>query len=110
MHIALLTASASRLGGGVASAVQVHAKLLREAGARVTFVALEVAHSEEDRALLGPTPLVTVPVKGPAFFGYAPSLVGRLLELAPISCTCTASGCTHRAPRPNGRAAPAGPI
>ncbi len=83
MHIVLLTASASRLGGGVASAVQVHAKLLREAGERVTVVALEDEYSQQDRGQLAPTPLVTVPVKGPAFFGFAPSLVGRLLELDP---------------------------
>jgi len=80
LRITLLTASASRLGGGVASALHGHAALLREAGAEVTVVALEDAHSAEDRALLGAVPLSTAKVTGPAMFGYAPDLVEQLLE------------------------------
>ncbi len=64
----------------MATAVQGHAAMLREAGARVTVVALEDTHSEEDRALLGATPLVTAKVAGPGFFGYAPALLARLVE------------------------------
>jgi len=79
MRVTLLTASASRLGGGVATALHSHAALLHEAGAQVTVVALADRHSEEDRAALGPVPLVTAPVSGPGFFGYAPRLVDRLL-------------------------------
>lgn len=79
LRVTLLTAWASRLGGGVATALYSHAALLREAGARVTVVALADRHSEEDRAALGETPLLTVTVSGPAMFGYAPGLVAQLL-------------------------------
>jgi poly(glycerol-phosphate) alpha-glucosyltransferase len=78
-RITLLTASASRLGGGVASALYGHAAMLREAGAEVTVVALEDAHSEQDRHLLGSVPLRTAPVAGPRIYGYAPSLLDELL-------------------------------
>jgi len=79
LRVTLLTASASRLGGGVATAIYSHAAMLREAGAAVTVVALEDKHSDEDRAALAPSPLHTVGVRGPAFFGYAPDLVDRLV-------------------------------
>jgi glycosyltransferase involved in cell wall biosynthesis len=79
LRVTLLTASASRLGGGVASALYTHAAMLREAGARVTVVALADRHSEDDRAMLGDTSLRTAKVAGPAFFGYAPDLVAQLL-------------------------------
>ena len=80
LRVTLLTASASRLGGGVATALHSHAAMLREAGAEVTVVALEDRHSDEDRALLGPVPLRIARVSGPAFFGYAPDLLDQLLE------------------------------
>jgi poly(glycerol-phosphate) alpha-glucosyltransferase len=79
LRVTLLTASASRLGGGVATALYSHAALLREAGAEVTVVSLADEHSEDDRAALGPVPLRTVSISGPAFFGYAPDLLGQLL-------------------------------
>ena len=78
-RITLLTASASRLGGGVASALYGHAAMLREAGAEVTVMALADAYSEEDRHLLGGVPLRTARVAGPRIYGYAPSLVDELL-------------------------------
>jgi len=81
VHVALLTASASRLGGGVASAVRVHAELIHRAGGRVTVVALDDRHTAEDRALLGAIPLRTVRVAGPAFFGYAGALLEQLLHI-----------------------------
>lgn len=80
LRVTLLTASASRLGGGVATALYTHAALLRETGAEVTVVALADAHSDEDRKALGPTPLRTARVAGPAFFGYAPDLLAQLLD------------------------------
>ena len=80
LRVTLLTASASRLGGGVATALYSHAAMLREAGAEVTVVALADRHSEEDRAMLGAVPLRTSHVSGPALFGYSPGLVDRLLE------------------------------
>ena len=83
LHIALLTASASRLGGGVASVVQVQSRMIRAAGGQVTVVALEDAYSHEDRALLGEAPLVTARVAGLAFFGYAPPLHEQLRQIDP---------------------------
>jgi glycosyltransferase involved in cell wall biosynthesis len=80
LRITLLTASASRLGGGVASALYGHAGMLRDAGAEVAVVALEDAHSQDDRQLLGPVPLRTAPVAGPRIYGYAPSLLDELLN------------------------------
>jgi poly(glycerol-phosphate) alpha-glucosyltransferase len=83
LHIALLTASASRLGGGVASAVHGHAAMIRAAGGRVTVLALEDAHSGEDRGLLGSASLLTARVVGPRFFGYAPGQFDELLRTDP---------------------------
>lgn len=78
--MALLTASASRLGGGVSSAVRAQAAMIEQAGGRASVVALHDAHSEENRPAFGRTPLHTAKVRGPAFFGYAPALVERLIE------------------------------
>ena len=80
LRVTLLTASASRLGGGVASALHSHAAMLRETGADVTVVALADKHSEADRTELGSTPLHTARVSGPGFFGYAPDLLEQLLD------------------------------
>ena len=80
LRVTLLTASASRLGGGVATALYSHAAMLRQAGAEVTVVALADEHSQEDRAALAPSALRTARVSGPAFFGYAPDLVEQLLD------------------------------
>jgi len=83
LHIALLTASASRLGGGVAAVVQLQAHLIRQAGGRVSVLALEDEHSAEDRANYGDTPVETVSVTGPRFFGYAPGLRALLARTDP---------------------------
>ena len=80
LRITLLTASASRLGGGVASALYGHAAMLHEVGAEVTVVALEDTYSEADRHLLEPIPLRTAAVAGPRIYGYAPSLLDELLR------------------------------
>ncbi len=79
LHVVLLTASASRLGGGVATAVVGQAQMIRSMGGQATIVALEDAFSEEDRAAIE-APLVTAPVKGPAQIGYAPDLLDLLLR------------------------------
>ena len=47
-RIGLLTASASRLGGGVFEAVSAHAELLRGLRAEPVVIALRDAHSEGD--------------------------------------------------------------
>lgn len=80
LHVVLLTASASRLGGGVATAVAGQAAMIRGMGGQASVVALADAHSEEDCAALGDTPLLTARVKGPAQVGYAPGLLGLLLR------------------------------
>ncbi|MEO6041118.1 MAG: glycosyltransferase [Croceibacterium sp.] len=83
MHIALLTASASRLGGGVASAVHAQAEMIRGAGGRATVIALEDEFSPADRALLGAGELLTAPVIGPRAIGFAPALAGLLRRASP---------------------------
>jgi hypothetical protein len=107
LRITLLTASASRLGGGVASALYGHAAMLREAGAAVTVVALDDAHSDR-------TVICSVGAAHHRACRRAADL--RLCSVAarctarqarPISSTCTASGCIPRARACSGRAAPA---
>lgn len=78
-RIGLITASASRLGGGVFEAVASHAAMLRELGANVVVVALKDLHSEEDAHRFADCELHHASVKGPGFFGYAPGL-GKLLD------------------------------
>lgn len=82
-RIGLLTASASRLGGGVFEAVASHAAMLRGHGATVAVFALRDRHSEEDAARFGGCELHHAAVRGPGFFGYAPDLV-RMLEQAEL--------------------------
>ena len=77
-RIGLLTASASRLGGGVAEVVVAQAALLRDLGAEPLVFALHDSASAEDRARFGPTPVSYAEVRGPARFGYAPGLVPML--------------------------------
>ena len=79
-RIGLLTASASRLGGGVAAAVAAHAAMLRELGAEPIVFALDDAFAEADRTMLDPTALLLSRVVGPAQIGFAPRLVRQLLE------------------------------
>lgn len=78
VRIGLLTASASRLGGGVSEALVTHAAVLRELGADPQVFALEDAHGPQDRARYGDVPVSLAPVVGPARFGYAPTLLPRL--------------------------------
>jgi glycosyltransferase involved in cell wall biosynthesis len=74
----LVSAWASRLGGGVFEAVVAHAALVRACGYEPVVVALEDAHSAADRARFGDTEVVTCAVSGPAMIGYAPDLGGAL--------------------------------
>lgn len=78
-HIGLLTASASRLGGGVYEAVVKHAAMIRSLGGEASIFALEDAHSAEDAANFAPSALSSHAVIGPRQIGYAPSLVPALL-------------------------------
>ena len=79
LRIGLLTASASRLGGGVAEAVIVQAAMIRELGGEAIVFALEDEFAEEDRARYAPSELHLLPMRGPAQIGYAPGLAQGLL-------------------------------
>ena len=78
-RIGLLTASASRLGGGVAEVVMIHAEMIRELGGVAVVFALSDKCAEDDRARYAPSQLLLHPVRGPAQIGYASGLVGSLL-------------------------------
>ncbi len=82
-RIGLLTASASRLGGGVFEAVVAQAELLRELGAVPVVLALDDAFGAEDQVRFGASEVYRSRVRGPSQFGYAPSLV-RLLMAAQL--------------------------
>jgi len=84
-HIGLITASASRLGGGVAEAVLAQAGMIRDLGGTATVFALRDAAAEADRERLEPTPLVLADVTGPRQIGYAPGL-DRALRDADLDC------------------------
>lgn len=84
-RIGLLTASASRLGGGVFEAVVAQADLIRSRGGQPLVFALEDRHSGEDRGRFGGASVTTCPVTGPAQIGYAPELVERMLG-ADLDC------------------------
>ena len=77
-RIGLLTASASRLGGGVFEAVVTHATLLRELGAEPVIVALKDAHSLDDAARFAGCEVHHADVLGPRQIGYAPRLRAML--------------------------------
>lgn len=82
-RIGLLTASASRLGGGVFEAVAGHAALLQELGAEPVVLALHDAHSEQDAHRFAGCELYHAKVRGPRMIGYAPQL-GTMLEAAEL--------------------------
>lgn len=82
-RIGLLTASASRLGGGVFEAVVAQAALIRSLGGEAQIFALADRHTEEDRARFGPSPVIATPVIGPSQVGYSPSL-HKALALADL--------------------------
>ena len=77
-RIGLLTASASRLGGGVFEAVVVQAELIRSQGGEAVVFALEDAFSAEDRARFGTSEVHHARVSGPGQIGFAPRLAGNL--------------------------------
>lgn len=78
-RIGLLTASASRLNGGVFEAVVAQAALLAREGFAPQVFALEDAHSGRDRSRFGDVPVQVFPVAGPRAIGYAPGLLPALL-------------------------------
>lgn len=84
-RIGLLSAWASRLGGGVFEAVVAQARLIADLGGEPLVFALEDAHSAEDRVRLAGAEVRTFPVSGPAQIGYAPQLVSALVD-ARLDC------------------------
>ncbi len=85
LRIGLLTASASRLGGGVAEAVIAQAAMIRSLGGEAPVFALADAQSEQDRARHAPDSLHVSRIVGPAPIGYAPDLVASLIA-ARLDC------------------------
>lgn len=84
-RIGLLTASASRLGGGVFEAVVIQADLIRRLGGEPIVVALSDRFSAEDCPRFGSSEVIHVPVLGPAQIGFAPGLIDALLA-ARLDC------------------------
>lgn len=80
LRIGLLTASASRLGGGVFEAVVAHAAMIRSRGGEAMVFALADAHAEADRQRFGTTPVSLAKVVGPAQIGFAPDLIAQLID------------------------------
>lgn len=84
-RIGLLTASASRLGGGVSEAVAVQAEMIRAAGGEALIFSLADAHTAEDSSRFAPSRVIACPVSGPPQIGYAPQLVDQLVA-ANLDC------------------------
>lgn len=84
-RIGLLSAWASRLGGGVFEAVLAQDRLIAALGGEAHVFALEDQHSSEDRARFGHARVHTFRVAGPGQIGFAPGLV-RALIAARLDC------------------------
>jgi poly(glycerol-phosphate) alpha-glucosyltransferase len=84
-RIGLLTASASRAGGGVFEAVVAQAALIRTLGAEALVFALDDADAERDRHRFGLSPVSLAQVYGPRQIGFAPRL-GQMLIDAQLDC------------------------
>ena len=79
-RIGFLTASASRLGGGVFEAVVAQAEIVAACGGVPIVFALEDEHSTEDRARFGSVEVQTFAVRGPHQIGYAVRTGFRLMR------------------------------
>lgn len=84
-RIGLLSAWASRLGGGVFEALVAQARLIDTLGGEVLVFALEDQHSAEDAVRFGAARVQVFPVTGPQQIGYAPGLLPALLS-AELDC------------------------
>ena len=78
-RIGLLTAWASRAGGGVFEAVAAQAEMIRAMGGEPLVFALNEPQAEADRARFGPAAVSLSRVTGPAQVGFAPGLLPALL-------------------------------
>ena len=84
-RIGLLSASASRQGGGVFEAVAAQAGMVRSLGGEALVFALDDPDFAEDRARFAPGTAQTFPVLGPRQIGFAPRLLPALLA-AGLDC------------------------
>jgi glycosyltransferase involved in cell wall biosynthesis len=84
-RIGLLTASASRAGGGVFEAVVAQAAMIRALGGEAVIFALADKHGAADRARFTPSKMHLHAVTGPGAIGYAPHLLPSLLA-ANLDC------------------------
>jgi glycosyltransferase involved in cell wall biosynthesis len=85
LRIGLVTASASRLGGGVFEAVAAQAALIRRLGGEAPVFALADRFSADDAHRFSGSELVHCPSFRPAQFGFAPQLLSQLLA-ARLDC------------------------
>lgn len=85
LRIGILTASASRLGGGVFEAVVAQAEMIGELGGEAAVFALDDRHADEDRDRFGPARVVTCPVLGPRQVGWSTGLLPAMLA-ADLDC------------------------
>ncbi len=84
-RIGLLTASASRLGGGVAEAVIAQAAMIRSLGGEAAIFALADSFGDDDRVRYEPSHVWFNRIVGPAQIGFAPGLIDRLVA-ADLDC------------------------
>ncbi|MFM5918591.1 MAG: glycosyltransferase [Novosphingobium sp.] len=77
-RIGLLTASASRLGGGVFEAVVAQAEIIAACGGEPVVFALEDEHSAADEARFAGACVRHFPISGPRQVGFAPGLLTAL--------------------------------
>ncbi|WP_225207531.1 glycosyltransferase [Novosphingobium huizhouense] len=80
LRIGLLTAWASRAGGGVFEAVALQAEMIRAAGGEAPIFALDRGHVAEDTGRFAPGSLFLCRQQGPAAIGFAGEMVERLVE------------------------------
>lgn len=78
-RIGLLTASASRAGGGVFEAVVRQAALIRAAGGEARVFALADEYADADRGRFDGVPVSHFRVRGPRQVGWAPGLTRALI-------------------------------
>jgi poly(glycerol-phosphate) alpha-glucosyltransferase len=82
MRIAILTASVSRLAGGLFTSVRELAQALRAAGVEPVILGAADRHTQEDLGAWGPLqPAVHAPL-GPRSFGFAPGYAATLRRTA----------------------------
>lgn len=85
MRIGLLTASASRLGGGVFEAAVSHARMIRSRGGEVAVYALRDAYSAEDEGRWEGIPVSLGDITGPGQIGFSKPLAS-MLDAGALDC------------------------